>query len=98
MKLVKFIKKFVEHNSLIRLVYKEKSGHKIVLNDWDDVSMEHVILKGEGKYSHYINHKVIGVTDILVSGPYSESINIVIEEKPLKDIRKEKLEQLKNNK
>jgi len=79
MKLGEFIEKFIEQNSLIRLVYKEKTGHKIVLNDWNDVSMEHEILKGTGKNRHFINNEVIGITDIVVNGHYSEAINIVIE-------------------
>jgi hypothetical protein len=82
MKLGEFIEKFIEHNSLIRLVYKDDSGyeHKTVLNDWDDVSMEHEILKGRSKNRHYIGNEVLGIASILVIGPYSDAINIVIEE------------------
>ena len=64
----------------MRLVYKEKGGHKIVLDSWDDVSMEWQILKGKGKNRHYIGNEVLGIASILVSGHYSESINIIIEE------------------
>jgi hypothetical protein len=86
MKLGEFIEKYIEHNSLVRLLYKEKGGHRIVLEDWNDVSMEHEILKGKGKYSDFINNEVIGIASILIDGPYSESINIVIKEleKPYK--------------
>ena len=80
MKLGEFIKEFIEPNTIIRLVYKEKGGHRIVLDSWEDVSMEWAILKGEGKYRNYINNEVLGITDILVLGLYSEAINIVIEE------------------
>lgn len=79
MTLKEFIEKFVESNSLIRLLYKTTSGHEIVLNDWNQVSMEWEILKNEGKYKDYVNANVISITDILVPGPYSEAINIVIE-------------------
>lgn len=91
MKLKKFIKKYIDHNSLVRLLYENEGGHEIVCDDWDDVSMEHEILKNKGIYKKYIKHKVIGITSILVSGKYSESINIVIERMPLKKIRKDKL-------
>jgi hypothetical protein len=80
MKLGEFIEKFVEHNSLIRLVYKEKGGHRIVSDNWEDVCMEHDILNGKGKFRHYINNEVLGIASILVQGHYPESINIVIEE------------------
>ena len=39
MKLVEFIEQF-SHNNVIRLLYEYKSGHKLVLNDWNDVSMD----------------------------------------------------------
>jgi len=94
MKLTEFIEHFIEHNSLIRLLYKEKGGHKIVLNDWNEVSMEHEILNNKGKYKSFKNHKVLGIASILVPGPYSEAINIIIEEIDIKDVRKEKLNKL----
>jgi hypothetical protein len=80
MKLGDFIEKFVERNSLIRLLYKEKGGHRIIHENWNDVSMEHEILNGKGKNRHYINNEVIGICSILVGGPYSEAINICIED------------------
>ena len=91
MKLYEFINNFIEHNSLVRLLYKEKSGHQTVLDDWNKVSMEHEILKHKGKYKNYINNEVIGITSILVDGPYSEAINIVIEKIPIKEVRKNKI-------
>jgi len=94
MKLNEFIENYVEHNSLVRLLYKEKSGHRIVLESWDDVSMEHEILNGKGKFKDYINYEVLGVTDVLTGGPYSEAINIVIKEIDLPILRKIKIEQL----
>jgi len=94
MTLQEFVKDYVEANSLVRVLYKEKGGHRIVLNDWNDVDMDHQIVKGVGKYAAYINHKVIGVASILVSGPYPESINIVIEEIPLAELRDNKLKSL----
>lgn len=80
MKLREFIEKFVERNSLIRLLYKEKGGHRIVHESWNDVSMEHDVLNGKGINRHYINNEVIEICSILVGGPYSEAINICIEE------------------
>jgi hypothetical protein len=53
--------------------------------------MDWEIVKGEGKYAPYINHKVLYVASILVRGPYSEAINIVIEEIPLDKLRENKL-------
>jgi hypothetical protein len=97
MTLKEFIEKYIEHNSLIRVVYKNKGSHKLVLNSWSDVDMEHQIIKGKGKYAPYINHKVIGIACILVIGPYSEAINIVIEEIPLDTLREQKLESILYN-
>lgn len=83
MKLGEFIKNF-SRNNLIRLLYKEKGGHRIVHEDWNDVSMDWEINEGSGINRHYINHKVIGLASINFSGTkgmhYPEAINIVIEE------------------
>lgn len=83
MKLEEFIEKFVQPNSLVRLLYKDDAGsggYKTVLEDWDCVSMEWEILRGKSNNRHYIDNEVIGVKDILIHKcPYSEAINIVIE-------------------
>lgn len=83
MKLGEFIEKF-SHNNVIRLVYKTKGGHKTVLDDWNDVSMDWEVNKQRGKFRHFINNEVLGLTTIsFVPGQgihHSEAINIVIEE------------------
>jgi hypothetical protein len=82
MKLGEFIEKF-SHNNVIRLHYKIRGGHQCVLEDWNDVSMDHEILKGKGKNRHYINNEVLGLTSIYFQNGhthYPEAINIVIEE------------------
>ena len=82
MKLKEFIENF-SHNNIIRLMYKEKGGHRCVLESWNDVSMDHEILKGKGKNRHYINNKVLGLAGIYFNAGhchYPEAINIVIEE------------------
>lgn len=79
MKLGEFIEKF-SHNNIIRLVYKDKGGHRIVLDNWDDVSMDWEVNKGKGKNRHYINNEVLGIVSIGGIKRYSEAINIVIEE------------------
>lgn len=78
MTLREFIKQFVEPNTLIRLVYKEGSGHRTVAEHWDKVSMEWEILENRGNYRKYADNEVIGVTDIITEGAYSEAVNIVI--------------------
>ena len=82
MKLGEFIEKF-SHNNVIRLVYEYKGGHKVVLNDWNDVSMDWEVNKGKGKFRHYINNEVIGITSISFQGGgiihHTSAINIVIE-------------------
>ncbi len=81
MKLGEFIKNF-SHNNIIRLMYKEKGGHRCVLETWDDVSMDHEILRGKGKNRHYINNEVLGLAGIYFNSGHSnypEAINIVIE-------------------
>ena len=92
MTLKEFIKEYIQPNSLVRVLYKIPVGHKLILNDWDEVSMDWEIVKGEGKYAPYINHKVLGIASILTGGPYPESINIVIEEIPLDELRETKLD------
>ena len=82
MKLGEFIKNF-SHNNVIRLVYKNKSGHEVVLNDWNDVSMDWQVNKQKGKIRHYINNEVLGLTTICFdtgSGVnYPEALNIVMD-------------------
>jgi hypothetical protein len=92
MTLKEFINEYIQPNSLVRVLYKIPVGHKLILNDWDEVSMDWEIVKGEGKYAPYINHKVLGIASILTGGPYPESINIVIEEIPLDELRETKLD------
>jgi len=84
MKLGEFISNF-SHNNLIRLLYKDKGGHKLVLSNWDDVSMDHEVNNNKGKFRHYINNEVLGLAGIYLDssvggGNYPEAINIVIEE------------------
>lgn len=100
MKLVEFIETFVEHNSLIQLLYKTKDGHECVLDTWNDVSMEHEILNGKGKNKDYINNQVVGVASILVTKPYlhNDAINIVIKKIEKQEYRKMKLEELNKKK
>lgn len=82
MKLGEFIKNF-SHNNVIRLVYKNKSGHEVVLNDWNDVSMDWEVNKQKGKFRHFIDNEVLGLTTILFGADntihYPEALNIVIE-------------------
>ena len=82
MKLGEFIKNF-SHNNVIRLLYKNKGGHEVVLNDWNDTSMDWEVNKQEGKFRHYVNNEVIGLVDIsfqYASGiHHASAINIVIE-------------------
>ena len=82
MKLGEFIKNF-SHNNMIRLHYKEKGGNRIVLDEWDDVSMDHEIVNGKGKNRHYVNNEVLGLVGIYFQSGhtnYPDAINIVIEE------------------
>lgn len=79
MTLGEFIKNF-SHNNLIRLVYKNKGGHRLVLDTWNDVSMDWEVNKAKGKNRHYIDNQVLGLASILTDGHYPEALNIVIEE------------------
>jgi len=78
MKLGEFIKNF-SHNNVIRLVYKNKGGYEIVLDTWDDTSMDWEINKQKGKNRHYINNEVIGLACISGMKQNADAINIVIE-------------------
>ena len=97
MKLGEFIEKF-SHNNLIRLHYKEKGGNRLVLEDWNDVSMDWEVNKQKGKFRHYINNEVLGLASIYFQPGkghhYPEAINIVIEElenQPMVDEVKEEI-------
>jgi hypothetical protein len=82
MKLGEFIKNF-SHNNVIRLVYKDKGGYKVVLNDWNDVSMDWEVNKQRGEFRHYIDNEVLGLATIsfnMFQGiHHSEALNIIIE-------------------
>lgn len=94
MTLKDFVKQYVEHNSLIRVVYKLPGGHKAVLNSWSEVSMDHELLKMKGKFAKFANHEVIGVASILVAGNYGDAVNIVVKEIPEDVLRDNKLGEL----
>jgi hypothetical protein len=83
MKLREFIEKF-SHNNMIRLHYKDKGGNRLVLDDWNDVSMDWEILKGKSNNRHYIDNEVLGIVGIYFPSRhgdhYPDAINIVIEE------------------
>ena len=53
--------------------------HHVVLDSWDDVSMDWEVNKQRGKFRHFINNEVIGLATISGMKMYPESINIVIE-------------------
>lgn len=82
MKLGEFIKNF-SHNNVIRLVYKNGGGHEVVLENWNDVSMDWEVNKQRGKFRHFIGNEVLGLTTISFrSGDgihHPEALNIVIE-------------------
>lgn len=78
MKLGEFITNF-SHNNLIRLHYKIKGGHECISKDWNDVSMDWEVNKGQGIFRHYINNEVIELCSILMGGAYPEAINICVE-------------------
>ena len=80
MNLGEFIEKF-SHNNVIRLVYKNKGGHEVVLEEWNDTSMDWEVNKQKGKFRHFVNNEVLGLATISF-GPgihHSEALNIVIE-------------------
>ena len=78
MKLGEFIEKF-SHNNIVRLVYKSKGGHEIVLETWDDVSMDWEINKAKGKNRHFIDNEVLGLACVSGMKRNADAINIVIE-------------------
>lgn len=78
MKLGEFIEKF-SHNNIVRLVYKNEGGYEIVLETWNDVSMDWQINQAKGKNRHYIDNEVLGLACIGGMNQYQEAINIVIE-------------------
>lgn len=82
MKLGEFIKNF-SHNNVIRLWYKTKGGYEIVLETFNDVSMDWEVNKQKGKFRHYVSNEVEGLTTVLFhtgSNVHdSEALNIVIE-------------------
>ena len=78
MRLKEFIETF-SHNNIVRLLYAIPGGHELVHETWDDVSMDHEILRGRGKNRHYLYNRVVGLASIYVDGNNRDAINIVIE-------------------
>lgn len=77
----KFLTKFVNPDSLIRLWVetKDKLGHLCLETEHGPyVGVVHEILRGEGAYAKYANCKILEITDILCED-YSEAINLVIQ-------------------
>lgn len=81
MRLGEFIKNF-SHNNVVRLLYKDEGGHKAVLKDWNDVSMDWEIHQGKGKFRKYVDCEVMGLTNVSFSAGdgihHPEALNIVI--------------------
>lgn len=76
MKVSEFIEKFVSHNTLIRLWYRNEddNNHLYEVNGEDKPMMEHQILK-----TIFADKEVVYVTDILYpNSPYIEAVNLVI--------------------
>lgn len=104
MKLGEFIKNF-SHNNLIRLHYEVKGGQELVLESWNDVSMDWEVNKQQSVYRHYIDNEVLGLVGINFSGSkgmhYGEALNIVIkklESQPyLEEVEKEHTNFCENN-
>ena len=96
MKLGEFIKNF-SHSNLIRLHYKIKGGHELVLEDWNDVSMDWEVNKQQGRFRHYIDNEVLGLVGIYFTGQkgnhYPEAINICIERLENQPILEEKVKE-----
>lgn len=85
MKLKNFVERYVCRNTLIRLWEPCVNGYKMIFredltkpNNIDEVCMEWELLQRKHWLSDYLYRDVVGVTDIVVQGPYSEAINIVI--------------------
>ena len=81
MKLGEFIEKF-SHNNIIRLWHKDEGGHKVVLENANDASMDWEVNKQKGKFRHFINNEVLYLLDIEFNSKvrHHGAINIVIEE------------------
>lgn len=76
MKLQRFIKKYTEPNSLIRLWKRTTGGHEIVV---PFIGMNWTVTKPNTTFYSYRNSKVVGIASILINDNYPETINIVIE-------------------
>lgn len=96
MKLGEFIEAF-SHNNIIRLHYHnegEEGGYVCVLENFDQVSMDWQVNRGEGKYAAYKDHEVIKLLTIGTTSRHPEALNILIERKPLDELRDGKLEEI----
>lgn len=72
-----FITNYVDHNAMVRL-WKDVQGGHSALYHTNYVEMAHEIISGEGQMSIFLDYPVKHIVCILVRGPYSEAINIVI--------------------
>ena len=78
--LKEFLLNFVEPNSIVRLLYRNETGHVTVFEGWDVVYMDWQYVNNEDeKFLKFLFKNVIGVTDIACGSMYPEAINICIE-------------------
>lgn len=82
MTLIRFVKRWVRHNSIVRLWTRDGNrGHELVMGPYGETSfMDWSLTCEQGWAYEYAKCKVLYLADILCDS-YPEAINIVIEVK-----------------
>lgn len=94
MKLGKFIKKYINRNSLIRLYYIDYGELKLLLDTKSGVCMEWEVVDDKGKHNPYYDMKILHIKDIMSLDNHPEAINIVVEKRSKEYYRDKRLKWL----
>ncbi len=84
MKLVDFLKEFVDNNGIVRMLVKHHGGNICLADSWNVASMCHAVASGKCQnFSKFLDCEVLHVTSVLChsveSARFPEAINIVLD-------------------
>lgn len=79
MKLNEFINRFLQDNTLFRVLVRLGGDTTPISGDWETVSIVHLFKRGLGSFKDYTDKEVVCLTDVEVLSTLNrEVVNIVI--------------------